>query len=308
MTNLENTNSSSSLQERQLELKELFNILWKSKTPIIITAFVFFAVAAIYILNQPDQFKSSASMSVAKQSSGTNIVTSINFSGLSVEQTGVKGPRYVNTVRSRGFFKYLIEVDEDFLPALVLPHLGYAEYDEKSKKLIYDSDAYDVVNKKWLIEKPHYLDSYNIYMSRMYIVYHNERHIIDISFSHISPVDAKEIVESIIYEADQMLRNLDLKESAESLAYLTTAIPKTQQLAIRGVMNDMIMNQLETQMMAAIGPTYIVQIVDPPFVPLYRYAPNRRFVAFSAGLVGLVFGIVFVLIRHLRNQASEQAS
>jgi len=73
-------------------------------------------------------------------------------------------------------------------------------------------------------------------------------------------------------------------------------------------MNDMIMNQLETQMMASIGPTYIIQVVDPPFVPIYSFAPNRRFIALSAGLAGLAFGIVFVLLRHLRKQAIEQAS
>ncbi len=309
MTNLENTNSSSALQLGPLQLKELFDILWKGKISIIISACVFFAVAAIYALNQPDQFKSSASMSVVMMGSASNTVkTTVSFAGLSLETKGVKGPRYINTLRSRGFFRHLIDIDEDFLPALVLPVLGLAEYDKKSEKLIYDPDVYDVVNKKWLIEKPHYLDSYDVYMGGMFSGYHQERGIIDVSFTHISPVAAKEMVESIIFEADQMLRTLDLKESADSLAYLINAIPNTQQLAIRGVMNDMIMNQLETQMMASIGPTYIIQVVDPPFVPIYSFAPNRRFIALSAGLAGLAFGIVFVLLRHLRKQAIEQAS
>jgi LPS O-antigen subunit length determinant protein (WzzB/FepE family) len=132
----------------------------------------------------------------------------------------------------------------------------------------------------------------------MTIGFHQERSIIDISIDHISPVVAKEMTESIIFEADQMLRNLDLQASSEALTYLTTAIPQQQQLALRGAMNDMIMNQLETQMMTKIGPTYIIQMVDPPFVPLFPFAPNRRFVSIAAGLSGLVFGIVFVLMRH----------
>jgi|ETNmetMinimDraft_8_1059916.scaffolds.fasta_scaffold17024_3 hypothetical protein len=307
MTNLENTNSNNSLQDRPIELKELFNILWGGRRPIIIIASVFFVVAAIYALSQPNLYKSSASMSVVDVGGGGNVVTtSIDFRGLSVAQKGVKGPRYVNTVRSRGFFKHLIEVNEDFLPMLGPQTLE--RYDKKSEKLIYNSDVYDVVNKKWLVEKPHYLDAYYQYMAQMTVSYHQERRIIDISLSHISPIAAKKMVESIILEADQLLRSLDLKRSAESLAYLIDAIPKTQQLAIRGAMNDMIMNQLETQMMAKIGPNYIIQIVDPPFVPLYRYAPNRTFISLSAGLAGFVIGIVFVLMRHLRHVRSEQAS
>ena len=305
MTDIENTNLNSDLQDAPLELKELFSILWKGKIHIVIIAAVFFAVAAIYALNLPNLYRSSASMSVIDMGSGGNtITTSISFSGLSVQEKGVKGPRYVNTVTSRAFFKHLIEVDEDFLPAL----MAAKRYHKKSEKLIYDSDVYDVVNKKWLVEKPHYLDAYLYYISKMVIGFHQERNIIDISITHISPVAAKDMVESIIFEADQMLRTLDLEASSEALAYLTTAIPKQQQLALRGAMNDMIMNQLETQMMTKIGPTYIIQIVDPPFVPLHRFAPNRTFISLSTGVVGLVFGILFVLMRHFVQKARKPAS
>jgi len=295
MTDIENTNLNSDLQDTPLELKELISIVWKGKRYIVITAAVFFAVAAIYALNLPNLYRSSASMSVIDLGSGKNtITTQISFSGLSVQEKGVKGPRYVNTVTSRAFFKHLIEVDEDFLPAL----MAAKRYDQKSEKLIYDSDVYDVVNKKWLVEKPHYLDAYDFYRGKVTIVYHRERSIIDISIVHISPAAARDMVESIIFSADSLLRTFDLQTSSEALAYLTTAIPKQQQLALRGAMNDMIMNQLETQMMTKIGPTYIIQVVDPPFVPLKRFAPNRTFVTVAAGLFGLVFGIVFVMMRH----------
>jgi len=305
MTDIENTNSNSYLQDTPVELKELFNILWKGKKPIIIIASVFFAVAAIYALNQADLYKSSASMSVIQMGSGGNtITTSITFSGLAVEKKGVKGPRYVNTVRSRAFFKHLIEVDKDFLPALMVAE----RYDKKSKTLIYNSDLYDVVNKKWLVAKPHYLTAYKEYMKRMVIGFHQERYIIDISLDHISPVAAKEMVESVIFEADSLLRKLDLQASSEALTYLTTAIPQQQQLALRGAMNDMIMNQLETQMMTNIGPTYIIQMVDPPFVPLFPFAPNRLFIRAAAGLFGIAVGILFVLMRHFIPIRSEQAS
>ena len=295
MTDIENTNSNSDLQDAPLELKELFSILWKGKILIIVIAAVFFVVAAIYALNLPNLYRSSASMSVINMGAGANtITTQISFSGLSVQEKGVKGPRYVNTVRSRAFFKHLIEVDEDFLPAL----MAAKRYHKESEKLIYNSDVYDAVNKKWLVEKPHYLDAYDFYRGKVTIVYHQERSIIDISIEHISPVAARDMVESIIYKADALLRTLDLQASSESLEYLTNAIPRTQQLAIRGAMNDMIMNQLETQMMTKIGPTYIIQVVDPPFVPLYRFAPNRTFISLSAGVVGLVFGIILILMRH----------
>ena len=305
MTNLENTDSNSYSQGGILQLRELFNIILKGKIPIIIIASVFFLVGTIYVGNKPDLYQSSATMSVVKIGSGANTLsTRVTFTGLAVENKGVKGPRYVNTVRSRAFLKHMTEIDEDFLPALIAAE----RYDKESKTLIYDSDLYDVVNKKWLVAKPHYLTAYKEYMKRMVIGFHQERYIIDISLDHISPVAAKEMVESIIYEADNLLRKLDLQASSEALAYLTTAIPQQQQLALRGAMNDMIMNQLETQMMTNIGPTYIIQMVDPPFVPLFPFAPNRFFIRVAAGLFGIVVGILFVLMRHFIPIRSEQAS
>ena len=304
MTDIENTNSNSDLQDAPLELKELFSILWKGKILIIVIAAVFFVVAAIYALSLPNLYRSSTSMSVINMGAGANtITTQINFSGLSVQEKGVKGPRYVNTVRSRAFFKHLIEVDEDFLPAL----MAAKRYHKESEKLIYNSDVYDVVNKKWLVEKPHYLLGYQIYMAHIALSYHQERHIIDISAEHASPVVAKELLDSIITEADRLLRKFDLERSNESLEYLTDAIGNQQQLALRNAMNDMIMEQLENQMMTKIGPNYIIDIVDPPYVPLKRLRPNRTFICLSAGLAGLVIGMLFVLMRNFRGIRIKQA-
>ena len=307
MTKLENTNSNSSLQEEQIDINELIDIVLKGKKLIITLGFMFALVTAIYALRLPNMYKSTASMSVVESTRsgvGGSLTGGIGGLGLGVANFGVKGPRYVNTVRSRGFFKHLTEVDEEFLPIL----MAKKHYDPETKKLTFNSNAYDEVNKKWLVEKPHTDDAYAEYMSKINISYHSERHIIDISAEHISPIAAKEMLDTVIVEADQLLRKFDLERSDESLEYLTNAIAKQQQLALRNAMNDMIMNQLENQMMTKIGPHYIVDIVDPPYIPKYRISPNRTFMCVSAGMVGSVLGILFVLMRHFRTNQKKQAS
>ena len=306
MTKLENTNSNSSLQEEHIDISELISLLWKGKKLIITIASVFFLATVIYTLTLQDIYKSTASMSVVESAGGGggSVFTGLGGMGLGMAEFGVKGPRYVNTVRSRGFFKHLTEVDEDFLPLL----MAAKKYDPESRKLTYSSEYYDGVNKKWVIEKPHYLDGYRFYMATIAIAYHRERHIIDISAEHISPIAAKKMLDSVIVEADQLLRKFDLERSDESLNYLTNAIANQQQLALRNAMNDMIMTQLENQMMTKIGPHYIVDIVDPPFIPLYKIRPQRTFICISAGIVGLVVGILLVLMRYFRDSRRKQAS
>ncbi len=307
MTKLENTNSNSSAREMQIDINALIDVLWESKILIVTMASVFFLVTAIYALRLPNIYKSTASMSViesTKQLGGAALMSGMGGFGLGSMSFAIKGPRYVNTVRSRGFFKHLAEVDADFLPKL----MAVDHYDPESKELTFNSNVYDEVNKKWLVAQPHTDDAYAVYMSNIKVSYHNERRIIDISATHVSPVAAKEILDSVILGADQLLREFDLGRSDESLEYLNEAIAKQQQLALRNAMNDMIMSQLEAKMMTKIGPHYIIDIVDPPYVPKYRISPNRTFMCVSTGMVGLVLGILLVLMRHFRANLRKQAS
>ena len=52
--------------------------------------------------------------------------------------------------------------------------------------------------------------------------YHDQRRIIDISVEHVSPIFAKEFLDSIIREGDKVLREFDMQVSIDSLEYLNT--------------------------------------------------------------------------------------
>ena len=68
-------------------------------------------------------------------------------------------------------------------------------------------------------------------------------------------------------------------------------------LDIKNAMNQLILSQLHTQMMAKIGSNYIVNIVDPPYIPIYTSKPNRSFIRMVGFLSGLVAGILLTLMR-----------
>ena len=68
------------------------------------------------------------------------------LAGLNISTVSRKGPMYINTISSRAFLKHLLEVDENILLGLVAAE----SYDRESKKLVYNSDVYDAVNKKWV--------------------------------------------------------------------------------------------------------------------------------------------------------------
>ena len=215
------------------------------------------------------------------------------MAGISIQQMGVKGPRFVNTLRSRAFFNHLISTDENILPAL----LAAESYDVESKKLVFNSELYDAANKKWLIPEPNYIEAYPIYMRALYSYYHDMRRIIDLEIEHISPIFAKEFLDLIINEGDQQLRALDMQVSIDSLEYLNVELATTKLLNIKSSINQMILSQMQTKMTTQLGYNYVVKVIDPPFIPLKPYRPNRRFIVMVTTLGGLAFGIALVLMR-----------
>ena len=205
--------------------------------------------------------------------------------------------KFINTLRSRAFLNHLLSTDENILPAL----LAVDSYDKESKKLVFNSERYDAANKKWLIPKPNYLKAFPAYMKMLYTDYHDMRRIIDLQVEHISPIFAKEFLDSIIREGDKVLREFDMQVSIDSLEYLNVELAETKLLNIKSSINSMILSQMQTKMTTQLGYNYVVKIIDPPFIPLYPSRPSRRFIVMMGFLGGLVFSILVILMRQYIN-------
>ena len=300
MTNLDQTNSDNSFEDDRIDMKELFGLLWEGRKLIVTVTTVIFLCSFFYGRSLVDYYESSATLSVIEAVSGSGNLAGISgLSGFTIQQVGVKGPRFLNTIRSRVFLDRLISKDENVLPAL----MAAESYDVESKKLVFNSDIYDAANKKWLIPKPHYLEAYPAYMGLLYNDYHDVRRIIDLSVEHVSPIFAKEFLDYIILEGDQVLREFDMQVSNDSLEYLNNEIVSTNLLNIKSSINQMILSQLQTKMTTQIGYNYVVKPIDPPFLPLTPNRPSRSFINLVGLLGGLVAGILLVLMRRFSSFA-----
>ena len=294
MTNLDQTNSSKSFQDNRIDMKELLGFLWEGRKIIIIITTVSYLSAFFYGRSLNDYYESSATLSVIEAVSGGNSLGgAAALAGISITQVGVKGPRFLNTIRSRSFLNHLITKYDHILPAL----MAAESYDVESKKLVFNSDIYDAANKKWLTPKPNYLQAYPKYVGLLYNDYHDVRRIIDLSVTHLSPIFAKEFADIIIKEGDLMLRQFDMQVSNDSLEYLNTEISSTNLLNIRSSINQMILSQMQTKMMTQIGNNYVVIEIDPPYIPLRPNSPSRSFINMVGLLGGFVVGVLLVLGR-----------
>ena len=297
MNQVNKTNSNDSLEEETMDFKELFDLLWKGRNLIILTTAVFALGSFIYALSLNDYYKSTASLSIAQPTTGntsSGLGGLASIAGINITPVGVQGPMYINTIRSRSFLKHLMSVDENVLPSLVAAE----SYDRESKKLVFNSDVYDAANKKWIVAKPTHIQIFGAYMQLVNVDFHEIRQTMDVSIEHISPIFAYEFLDLIIREADNLLRQRDLKRSSEALEYLTSELSKTSLLDIKSSINALILSQLQTQMMAKVSNNYIVNIIDPAFIPISTSKPSRSFIRLTGVVLGLIFGILWVVIRY----------
>jgi len=298
MIEQDQTNKNYSFQDDSIDFKELLNLIWEGKKLIIIVTAVAALGSVLIALNLTNYYKSQTVLTTAEGSNETASLSRYNnfasLAGINLPSSGIdKGSLIVNTIMSRAFLKHLLSF-EDVLPSI----MAAKSYDIETKKLVFDSDLYDVTNKTWFNAKPSYIETYEVYMKQLTVSYDSNLGLIHVHTEHLSPIFAKDFLDLIIKEADTLLRQKDLKQSSDALDYLLSEISKTSLVEIKSSMNQLIQSQLETQMMAKISTDYALMVIEPPFIPEKKFKPSRSLISLLGTIFGLVIGILWVLRQH----------
>ena len=146
--NITNSNKAqeSTFNDDEIDLKELFNVLWKAKILIILITSFFALSSVLYALSLTNFYKSEAILSVAEQSIDRNPLSGMgglaSMAGISLPSSGEdKSEIAIKTIQSRAFLKHLITF-ENVLPSI----MAAKSYDRKSKKILFDQEIYNENN------------------------------------------------------------------------------------------------------------------------------------------------------------------
>ena len=291
--------------EEEIDLRELFKVLFDGKILIALVASIITFSSVIYALMMTDYYKSEAVMSVRDNSENKNLLSQFggaaSLMGLNVSSTDDKASQTIQLIQSRKFIKHLLTF-ENILPSI----MAAKSYDISSKKLLFDGDLYDSKSKNWIGEpdengsaKPSYLDAHGVYLNDLLSISQDKNTgFILIDIKHLSPVFAKEFLELIIRETNTILRKKDLEESNEALMYLTNELRKTSLVELKESIKNLIEAQLEVQMMSKINEDYVLVEIDPPFIPERGLSNSKLLIVIFSAIFGSLLGGVIVLIRH----------
>jgi len=292
----------------EIDLRELFNALWTAKKLIILITAIFAIGSVVYSLSLNDYYK-SGSIFLARSASGNQGLS--QYSGLAA-MAGItlpsssgedKAAQMMELIKSRKFVKHLMTF-ENILPSI----LAAKSYNNSTQELLFNQKLYESETKTWKNnEIPSYLKAHKAYIGMLSITQDKKTGFISINIEHISPVFAKDFLELIIRESNELIRKKDMEESKQGLEYLTSELSKTPFVAIKESINALIEVQLETQMLAQINQDYILTEIEPPFIPEQKSKPSRSFICVAGTILGGILGVLIVLIRHYSFAEEEQA-
>jgi len=292
----------------EIDLRELFNVLWTARKLIILITAIFAIGSVVYSLSLSNHYK-SGSIFLARSASGNQGLS--QYSGLA-RMAGItlpsssgedKAAQMIELIKSRKFVKHLMTF-ENILPSI----LAAKSYNNSTQELLFNQKLYESETKTWKNnEIPSYLKAHSAYLNMLSIAQDKKTGFISINIEHISPFFAKDFLELIIRESNELLRKKDMDESKQGLEYLTSELSKTPFVELKESINALIEVQLETQMLAQINQDYILIEIEPPFIPEQKSKPIRTFICITGTMLGGMLSVLIVLIRHYFFVEEDQA-
>ena len=306
MNDINNQITSTSYDD-DFSMRDLADIFKKNKKWMLATIFAFFVTSSIYIFFTPNTYKANALLSIVDDTeaggSGFQTMASrygglASIAGVSLGQDNdSKTDFIIATIRSRIFFEHMVNT-LDILPSLV----AAKSYDVSTKELIFDSNKYDKKNKAWIDEKPGMEIAHERYfLSNLTVSENNKTGFISLAFEHISPEFSYQMTNSILAEANNIVRLQHMEEAARSLSYLNSALKDTLEIGTKSSITTLIEAQLKIQMLTKVRTNYILRPIDKPYLPERKAAPSRlRFILLSS-LFGLIVSMFVGMYLHYFN-------
>ena len=303
-----NNNTSNSDDEINLNLQELFNILWKGKWIIIsITAFVSI-IGLIYSLLLPNIYESKAIL--ANSDSSSNISRSLqSYAGLA-GLAGISlpsGDNETNSAQAMQKLRSLSFFEKNILPNIFLPDLmALKSWDNITNTLIYDEGIYNENTKEWVRDFsfpskqiPSAQESLRVFTTQHLNLSEDKRTgFVTIRIKHQSPFVAKQWSELLVNEINVFYREKDKFQAEKAVKFLNEQIAMTNLAEVKVAISQLLQEETKKLSLIEANQFYVYEYIDPPAVMEKKSEPSRASICIFSALLGGMLSILFVIIKH----------
>lgn len=303
---------TNELEQRQLaddeiDLRELVATLWRGKWIIVAFTFVFAAGSVIYALSLPNIYKAEAVLAPSEENSGGGLaamagqlgglasLAGVNLGGGDANKTTIA----LEILQSRAFLTEFVEKHD------ILPEIMAVKAWNPKQGIVFDEEVYDVENDNWLRlndsgsepQPSSWEFVSHIKTNLLQVSTDAESGFTKLSIQHQSPEFAKQLVDMLVRDINNKMRERDISEAKRSLDYLNKELKQTSLSNMQQVFFELIEKQTQTMMLANVRPEYIFQTIDPAIVPEQKDRPRRSLIVIVVTMLGGLLGLLVVLIR-----------
>jgi hypothetical protein len=286
----------------EIDLRELFYVLFEGKWIIVsLTSFVSI-VAVIYSLSLPNIYESKALLVPVNPSSGIagalgSYSSLAGFAGIRIPSSNDEGnsAKAIKKISSLSFF------ENNILANIHLPDLmAVKSWNFKTNTVAFDESIYDINKNTWIKQQiPSAQESFEVFTGQHLSLNEDKKlGFITLSIKHQSPFVAQQWVELVVNEVNAFYRQKDKLESEKAVSYLNEQISMTSLSEIKEVLAQLLQEETKKLALIEANQYYVFDYIDPPAVMERKSEPNRSKICILSAILGSMLSILLVLIRH----------
>ena len=292
----------------EIDLRELFGVLWAGKIKIIAITAVFAIASVIYSLSVPNQYKATALLAPA-QSDGGGLSGALGQLGGLASLAGVSlgGGEGGEAQIAQEIMKSWSYIESFIAENNIAVEVYAAEgWNKLSNELVIDDDLYDTGQQSWLIEDddtgelrpPTSWELFEEFQEKLSVSEDKKSGLVSVSIEYYSPQIAKQWVDMYVEAVNRFMQQRQVDKVTKNITYLQEQIEKTSIAEMQEVFYTIIEEQTKNKMLAEASPEYVFVAVSPSMVPEEKSQPKRALICILGTLLGGMLSVLLVLIMH----------
>jgi LPS O-antigen subunit length determinant protein (WzzB/FepE family) len=286
----------------EIDLRELFAVLWAGRVKIVAITAIFAIASIFYALSVPNQYKADVLLSPTV-SSGGGLSGALGQLGGLASLAGVSmgggnnsdGKVAIKIMQSWSFIEGFI--DNNNLEVGLSAIYGW---DQATNKLLINTATYDPESEKWLSDDgmPSSWELYQSFLGRLSVSEDKKSGLLKVSIEYYSPLIAKQWLDLYVAAINAHMQQREMAKVTRNIEYLQIQIKKTSIAEMQEVFYTIIEEQIKNKMLAEASPEFVFYSVSPSMVPEVKSQPKRALICILGTLLGGMLSVLVVLVSH----------
>jgi LPS O-antigen subunit length determinant protein (WzzB/FepE family) len=304
---VENNVQNDTQYDDEIDLRELFGVLWAGSRKIIAITAVFVFVSVIYALSVPNQYKATALLAPAQSDSSGLSGAMGQLGGLaSLAGVSIGGGESTEAQIAKEIMKSWSFIEGFIAENNIAVEVYAAEgWSKGSNELQINEGVYDTKNKQWLVENesgvtgpPSSWNLFQAFSERLAVSEDKKSGLVSVSIEYYSPQIAKQWLDMYVAAINAYMQQRQMAKVANNINYLHAQVENTSIAEMREVFYTIIAQQTKNKMLAEASPEYAFVAVSPSMVPEEKSQPQRALICILGTLLGGMLSVLLVLVMH----------